>query len=333
MRSRLRALVAVSILLIVVLIFLGAKPRNDFPAGTPGVEIEFIISDGEIGSSIAAQLQKSGVIRDAKKFIAIFTSDPAAQGISPGSHSVETHIPASQAVLQLLDPKRINNILVVREGSTLSDVIATLQLNDHISKKRSGFARVKSLYPQESTSLEGSLFPAQYTYEPNTTTATALEAMVTKAKEETLKIGMNLGFEKFTPFQVLTIASMVQVEGDPKSYRKVARVIYNRLAIGMALQLNSTVQYASNLRGQITLSKRATQIDSPFNTYRRVGLPPHPISNPGLSAISASLKPASGDWLYFITVAPGDTRFTKDFLEFSGWNTEFNRNVAAGVFK
>ncbi len=101
----------------------------------------------------------------------------------------------------------------------------------------------------------------------------------------------------------------------------------------MALQLNSTVQYAADLRGKITLSRKATQINSPYNTYRRVGLPPTPISNPSTAAIAASLNPANGDWLYFITVAPGDTRFTKDFSEFSKWNTEFNMNVAAGKFE
>jgi UPF0755 protein len=93
------------------------------------------------------------------------------------------------------------------------------------------------------------------------------------------------------------------------------------------------VQYAANLRGKITLSNKATKLNSPYNTYKYLGLPPTPIANPSLKAIEATLKPISGDWLYFITVAPRDTRFTKDFAEFSDWNTEFNNNVAAGKFK
>jgi UPF0755 protein len=101
----------------------------------------------------------------------------------------------------------------------------------------------------------------------------------------------------------------------------------------MALQLNATIQYATNSRGKIMLSNKATKINSPFNTYRFAGLPPTPIANPSKDAIAATLKPAAGDWLYFITVAPGDTRFTKNFVEFSNWNTEFNKNVAAGKFK
>jgi UPF0755 protein len=157
--------------------------------------------------------------------------------------------------------------------------------------------------------------------------------MVAKANAEYEKTGLFAGYEKYKPLDLLTIASMVQIEGDPATFSRVARVIYNRLKIGMPLQLNATLQYATNSRGKIMLSNKATKLNSPYNTYKYLGLPPTPISNPSLDAIAATLKPASGDWLYFITVAPRDTRFTKDFAEFSNWNTEFNNNVAAGKFK
>lgn len=318
---------------LAVLGFIGLQPQNDFPANKPGKVIDFVIADGELGSSIAANLERQGVIKSAAKFVKEFTNNPKAQGISAGSHSIELHIPTDLAISQLLDPKRLRNLLVVKEGSSFSDVLTQLRTNDHISKSNSGYGSVKSIFPQVTKSLEGSLFPAHYSFAPNTSISEALGAMVNKSKSETTRIGLPAGYEKYKPYEVLTIASMVQVEGDSKDFAKVARVIYNRLKIGMALQLNSTVQYAANLRGKITLSNKATQIKSPYNTYKRVGLPPTPISNPSLDAITASLKPASGDWLYFITVAPGDTRFTKDFAEFSKWNTEFNKNVAAGKFK
>lgn len=309
------------------------QPKDDFPKGKPGVEIKFLIADGELGSTIGANLEKSGVIKKASKFIEEFNKNSKAQGISPGEHRIETNIPVSVAVAQLLDSKRMNNLVVVKEGSTLSDVIKVLKSNDHISEDKTDFRKVKSLYPNSSASLEGSLFPAHYSFEANTPISKALESMVTKSRSESTNNGLNLGYEKFSPFEVLTIASMVQIEGDPSNFAKVSRVIYNRLKIGMALQLNSTVQYAAKLRGKITLSTKATQINSPYNTYKRIGLPPTPISNPSTAAVKASLNPANGDWLYFITVAPGDTRFTKDFAQFSGWNTEFNKNVAAGKFK
>ena len=115
--------------------FLSLQPRNDFPSGKAGAEIEFLIQDGELGSSIATNLESKGVIKSAAKFVEEFTKDPKAQGISAGSHSIETNIPVKNAIVQLLDPKRLNNLLVVKEGSTLSDVLGLLRSND-ISLRR-----------------------------------------------------------------------------------------------------------------------------------------------------------------------------------------------------
>ena len=313
--------------------FLRLQPNNDFSPNNPGSEIVFLIQDGELGSSIAQNLENQGVVKSAAKFIEEFNRDPKASGISPGSHSIQTQIPARTAIEQLLDPKRMKSALVVREGSTFASVLSLLKTNENIARTKTGYGAVKPVYANPRNSLEGSLFPARYSFEANTSVERALKTMVAKAKSEYTRLGVDAGFDKYEPFEVLTIASMVQIEGDPSNFSKVARVIYNRLRIGMALQLNATVQYATNSQGQIMLSNKATKINSPYNTYRFAGLPPTPIANPSNDAIVATLNPDNGDWLYFITVAPKDTRFTKDFTEFSEWNTEFNKNVAAGKFK
>lgn len=313
--------------------FLRLQPSNDFSAKEPGKEIEFLVQDGELGSSIAQKLEKQGVVKSATKFIEEFNNDSKAAGISPGSHSIQTRIPAKTAIEQLLDPKRMKNALVVREGSTFASVLALLKANENIAGAKSGYGAVNPVYANSRNSLEGSLFPARYTFEANTSVEIALKKMVAKAKNEFSRLGVDGGFERYKPFEVLTIASMVQIEGDPTNFSKVARVIYNRLKLGMALQLNATVQYVTKSQGQIMLTNKATKINSPYNTYRFAGLPPTPIANPSKDAIEATLNPATGDWLYFITVAPKDTRFTKDFDEFFKWNTEFNKNVAAGKFK
>ena len=126
---------------------------------------------------------------------------------------------------------------------------------------------------------------------------------------------------------------MIQIEADLADYAKVARVIYNRLRIGMPLQLNSTVQYALGIRGQIRLSRKSTQVESLYNTYLHTGLPPTPICNPSIEAINAAMHPLDGNWLYFITVTPHDTRFTNSFSTFESWVSLYNHNVAAGAFK
>jgi UPF0755 protein len=81
------------------------------------------------------------------------------------------------------------------------------------------------------------------------------------------------------------------------------------------------------------VSTTATKIKSPFNTYQRYGLPPSPIGSPGAAAMQAALQPAPGDWLYFITVKPKDTRFTKSHDVFLKWKIEYQRNVKAGLFE
>ena len=101
----------------------------------------------------------------------------------------------------------------------------------------------------------------------------------------------------------------------------------------MPLQLDSTVHYLKATRGQIYLSMKSTKLKSPYNTYQNYGLPPAPIGNPGLAALKAAVAPATGDWLFFITVAPGDTRFTKSYSEFSEWKVLYQMNRRAGAFE
>jgi UPF0755 protein len=101
----------------------------------------------------------------------------------------------------------------------------------------------------------------------------------------------------------------------------------------MPLQMDSTVHYIMESRGNIFLSTKSTLINSPYNTYRKYGLPPGPIGNPGSSAMEAALSPAAGDWLYFITVAPQDTRFTTSLDEFNTWKVLYKKNLRAGKFE
>ncbi len=316
-------------------VYTATRPTHEFASNKPGAEVIIQVSEGEYGVSIAKKLQDAGVIKESATFTSLANNPKSgAQGISPGSHKIQSHITSQMALEQLLDRTRFTHMVNIVEGTTLSDVLSVMKKDSNIS---GNFASAtKGLIPvlkNQRNSVEGQLFPASYTFEPHTTPQQALQTMLTKFKDAISATSLSKGFAKFSPYQVLTVASLVQIEGDPSDYEKVAGVIYNRLKIGMALQLNSTVQYAAGLRGQIALSTAATKIDSPYNTYKYVGLPPTPISNPGLPAIKAALNPAAHDYLYFITVKPHDTRFTKDYTEFQSWVTEYNKNRAAGLFK
>jgi UPF0755 protein len=223
-------------------------------------------------------------------------------------------------------------LIKVFEGGWKSEVIESL-IKYGFTRKDIDTAFKKVILPAGFSNAEGLLFPAQYSFPAGTTAQEAVQAMVDRFSDEDMGQKLLAAKGKFSPAQLLTIASLIQAEGGTEDFGKVSRVIRNRLKISMPLQLDATVHYVKKLRGDIFLSTNSTLIRSPYNTYRNYGLPPTPIGNPGADAIAAALKPADGDWLYFITVAPGDTRFTASHDEFLTWKALFVKNRKAGAFK
>ncbi|MEU6844593.1 endolytic transglycosylase MltG [Streptomyces sp. NPDC046716] len=178
---------------------------------------------------------------------------------------------------------------------------------------------------------EGYLFPATYPLGDKSTPQSLLSYMVDTANKKFHGPNSTAGAQPNTvsQYQIVTIASIVEAEADNKEdMGKVARVVYNRLNHGMPLQMDSTLNYGLG-RSTLETTEKDTKSDSPYNTYARMGLPPSPIGNPGEQALKAAAAPPEGDWLYFVTVKPGDTRFTADFAEQQKNVAEFNKNKAA----
>ena len=300
-------------------------PSRTITSADPTILID--IQSAQTGLDIAKQLYIKGVTASITSFYQLAIKDERSKRIAPGSHQLNLRISARQALDQLLDPARNIGLISVIEGSWRSEILAKLE--------QRGFTGLKSALeslkiPKGFDSREGIFFPAQYSFPRGTSSSSALQSMVDRFTSEAKRTGL-LATEK--PFEKLIIASIIQAEGHPGDFRKVSRVIYNRLKIGMPLQMDSTIQYILKKRGSIWVSINSTKIKSPYNTYQRYGLPPSPIGSPGTEAISAALQPAPGDWLYFITVKPGDTRFTKSHDEFLIWKNEYQKNLQAGAFK
>ena len=305
--------------------------NSDYPAGHPGPPVRIVVTQGESGTAIANDLAAQRVVAKAATVIEKMIKRNIV-GIAPGIHLIQSALPSDEALIQLLDQKRIVDSIYVLPGSTEADILKELHLVTSLTQK-DDLKAIVPFYPNPRNSLEGQLAPVQYSFQPGTSTHEALQQMLKSFGEQVSATKLGAGYLKFTPYQVLTIASMIQIESDPADSGKVAQVIYNRLRIGMPLQLNSTVQYALGLRGEIGLSIKSTQVDSPYNTYLHVGLPPTPISNPSITSITAALNPVPGNWLYFITVKPHDTRFTDSFATFQSWVALYNHNVSIGLFK
>ncbi|WAZ19911.1 endolytic transglycosylase MltG [Streptomyces cinnabarinus] len=217
-----------------------------------------------------------------------------------------------------------------RSGQIYEAVDKALELPAGTAKKSLAKANLK-LPSDADGNPEGYLFPATYPLEQNGKRATPealLSFMVDTANKKFNGAPIAAGAQRnaMNVYQAVTIASIIQAEAATKTdMGKVARVVFNRLERGMPLQMDSTINYALN-RSTLKTTPADTRIESPYNSYQRMGLPPTPIDNPGEDAVRAAISPAPGDWLYFVTVKPGDTRFTADYAEHQRNVAEFNRN-------
>ncbi|MER6080676.1 endolytic transglycosylase MltG [Streptomyces sp. NPDC001833] len=219
--------------------------------------------------------------------------------------------------------------LVIPEGWRASQVYdavdKALALPAGSTKSSVGTAGLK-LPGDAGGNPEGYLFPATYPLDKDATPQSVLRFMVDTANRRFGWAPVAAGAQRdaMNVYQAVTIASIVQAEAaDKADMGKVARVVLNRLQRGMPLQMDSTLNYALN-RSTLNTTVNDTRIENPYNSYQRMGLPPTPIDNPGEDAMRAALNPPSGNWLYFVTVKPGDTRFTADFAEHQRNVADFN---------
>ena len=304
---------------------------NDYLPTTTTSQVEIVIEGGDTGTQIAQKLEKAGVIKASKVFYKVAINDERSNSISPGIHKIDLKISARSALGQLLDPKRNLGLFGFIEGLRKNEILDLLAKSKLVTGKLTPTIKPDALY--NSDNLEGFLFPAQYSFSPGTLIDDAVNQMVQRFNLAAKESKIDQGYKEFSPLELVTIASIIQAEGDPQDFTKIAQVIYNRLKIGMPLQMNTTVEYAANLRGKIRLPYKQLEVNSRYNTYKYRGLPPGPIGNPGQAALNASVTPDSGDWIYFITVKPQDTRFTKSYDQFNIWADEFRKNEKAGLFK
>ncbi|WP_409473748.1 endolytic transglycosylase MltG [Streptomyces sp. HC307] len=216
-----------------------------------------------------------------------------------------------------------------RAGQVYEAVDKVLELPPGTTKK--ALPRAKLKLPNDADgNPEGYLFPATYPLPEKATPEQLLSTMVDTANRKFNGAPIAAGAQRnaMNVYQAVTIASIIQAEAATKAdMGKVARVIFNRLERGMPLQMDSTINYALN-RTKLRATLNDTRIDSPYNSYQRMGLPPTPIDNPGEEAMRAAINPTPGNWLYFVTVKPGDTRFTADYAEHQRNVAEFNAQQA-----
>jgi UPF0755 protein len=233
--------------------------------------------------------------------------------VQPGSYLM--HRGDSFADVRALLARGPNVFAVdVLPGFTLSEVATRVgQIPGHdgarfLSLASSGTLR-SPYQPAGSTNLDGLLGAGTYIVLPGESDQTLLSAMIDRFTTVADAAGLSAGATALgiTPYQAVTVASIVQKEGVyQKNLGKVARVVYNRLARGTPLQMDSTVLYSEHRDGgPVTAADLA--LDTPYNTYLHPGLTPTPICFPSKASLQAALAPTPGDWLYFVVVSKDGT--------------------------
>ena len=324
-------LALVAVVLLAVVRWFSTSP--DYQGSGHG-EVIVQIHVGDRLDEIAKALEKSDVVRSASAFAAVAAADPHGQDIQPGSYRLHFQMSATAALTLLLDPaSRISSRVTIPEGMRLDAMLKLLSKGTHLTVEQFTAALASpaalKLPAYAGNHPEGFLFPATYDVEPGNTALGVLSTMVKRFGQAATSVDLVTRAKAvhLTPYQVVIIASLVQAEGTPKDFPKIARAILNRLSAKMKLQLNSTVNYVlKNNKAQLSTADIAVR--SPYNTYLVSGLPPGPINSPGEDALNAVLAPAAGNWLYWVTVNPatGETKFTNSYAQFLQFKAELKRN-------
>ncbi len=324
----------VTILIVVALLFGAYKvvgkamdffggPADYSGQGSGDVVVE--IPSGANGQQIANILKKAGVVKSAEAFYQLSLNDSRFQAVQAGFFKLRKEMSAEWALRELVDrSNRVEGKVTIPEGARVGQIVKIIAKNSEIKEKdlvaaldkpeKLGLPKVANLNP------EGYLFPATYEVSPGMTASQLLKQMVKK----TLDVSKSLNIESraqelgYTTEQILTVASILEYEAKKDGdYAKVARVLYNRLDKPMRLQLDSTVSYVSQRKGDVFTTPEERADPSKYNTYTNDGLPPGPIGSPGEKTIEAALNPADGSWLYFVAVnlETGETIFSNTLGE------------------
>ena len=292
--------------------------------GTGSGSVVVQVRAGDSARDIAATLLGEGVVRSTGAFTKAANGNTRSRSLQPGFFELHMKMSGASALELLLDPAaRLRGRVTIPEGTPLAKTVDRIVTGSTVTRPDLVTAlanpAVLGLPAYAHGRPEGFLFPATYDVEPGTGAVDVLKMLTQRFGEEAASLDLEAGAKALgmTPYDVVTVASLVEAETPLDADRaKVARVVYNRLAKGMRLQLDSTVNYLRTEKAA-RLSLADISVQSAYNTYQHDGLPPTPISSPGGKALMAALHPATGDYVFFITIdKAGHSLFTSSYQEF-----------------
>ncbi len=313
------------LLFLVILILAGAwwvrselaMPYYGGAAGETFVEIP----RGSTSELIAGLLADAGVLRSRVPFLVYLRWRDAGRRLQAGEYRFSSPATPIQIAERLLRGDVFYYSVTIPEGLTADETIeqivrSGLGNQGELERALRRTEWIRDLAP-EAQSLEGYLFPDTYRFARKASSEQIIHTMVEQSHQKIARLaaeyppkpGWNIA-------RIVTLASLIEKEVSRQDERNlVASVFENRIQRGMPLACDPTVIYALKLAGKYdgNIRKADLQMESPYNTYNRTGLPPGPIANPGLDSLRAALDPPRTDYLFFVSRNDGTHQFSKDF--------------------
>lgn len=278
-----------------------------------------IIPRGSTFSDVVGALQREHVLAHPLAFRILARLRHVDADVKAGEYTFPAHQSSDEILQRLVRGEQTAVWVTIPEGYTAKEIAQTIAgrgLGDAAAYDRVFLHEGIQLDGTRTPTMEGYLFPSTYLVpvgESPTATAGILvdqfrHELPPDAEARAKSVGLTVP-------QVVTIASLVEREGKVDDERPlIASVIYNRLRLGMPLEVDASLEYAFPEHHDV-ITKRDLQIDSPYNTYRHVGLPPTPIANPGKPSLDAAFQPAHSDYLYYVAKGDGHHAFAKTLAE------------------
>jgi UPF0755 protein len=309
------------VLLLLVFLYLLASAAPD--GGEEDTPVTVVVEEGDTLSAAAGKLEETGVISSSTLFKLKARIEGGDTKIKPGEYRIKPG-EDDDKILEILSTGSTFT-LTIPEGLTLKQTAQKVEEESGVPAAEFEEAAKKTDYgyaflddPAVETT-EGFLFPKKYELEEGADASHIIDRLLNQYSIETQDLDFARAQKQFglTEYELVTVASLIEKEAaNPEERPLVASVIYNRIRVGMPLQVDATIQYAlDEPKEKITLDD--LKVESPYNTYTNRGLPPGPISSPSRESIEAALNPTKTNYLYYVLEADGKEHFfTDDYDEF-----------------
>jgi len=285
----------------------------------PAAQTDVVIPRGSTFAEVIAALDHDRVLAHPLAFRILARLRRVEAAVKAGEYRFPPHQSSDEILKRLVRGEQFALWVTIPEGYTarqIARVLADHGLHDAAAYDGIFLHRRIVVDGTRTANLEGYLFPSTYLVPTDDDPPTVARILVDQFRKELPPdAAARAAALHLTVPQVVTVASLVEREGKVDGERPlIASVIYNRLRLGMPLEVDASIEYTFAQHHDV-ITKRDLEVDSPYNTYRRTGLPPTPIANPGKPSLEAAFHPARSEFLYYVAKGDGSHAFAKTLSE------------------